>query len=423
LSQADGEQNSPHREHTNSVSALFQAGGLAVVLVEVDRKHFLASIVPVIVNSVLNSHHFIVDIVAFVSKGDFPRSRLGEKQRGKILASWVTRKMRTIAQFAIRDPNGDDEAPGKRRGSVGIAPRASTGSGTLHSMGAGSLGSRGPPSGKLQPQQVNLPPELHSSPLRDAPVPGAALPPNEFHAELPTTYPQHHSIPELPAEDAAELDAQTPTGSPGGDRRPDQTAAPPVHIRVHDLSVRMSATNYSPVDPHGPFAPFTPSEEAQDYSGAVPHGDRPGSRGNEALVTAAQNLPGSLLPPAAIAELRGVLPHHVVDDDKAEDNSKPPPLPSYANKPYLAMLSEDEGRDGRLPGMASPPRSKAPGGHQRQGSSSDGNKPLPPVPGTEAPKGGTRDSALSGTEDWPAEALMHMGIAPTSRVKRKEVQR
>ena len=43
-----------------------------------------------------------------MSKGDFPRSRLGEKQRGKILASWVTRKMRTIAQFGIRDADGAD---------------------------------------------------------------------------------------------------------------------------------------------------------------------------------------------------------------------------------------------------------------------------------------------------------------------------
>lgn len=58
---------------------------------------------PVIVNAILNEHQIIVDIVAFVNKGDFPRSRLGEKQRGKILAGWVTRKMRTLAQFAIRD--------------------------------------------------------------------------------------------------------------------------------------------------------------------------------------------------------------------------------------------------------------------------------------------------------------------------------
>ena len=63
----------------------------------------MASIVPVIVNAILNEHQIVVDIVAFVNKGDFPRSRLGEKQRGKILASWVTRKMRTMAQFGIRD--------------------------------------------------------------------------------------------------------------------------------------------------------------------------------------------------------------------------------------------------------------------------------------------------------------------------------
>ena len=93
-----------------SISAVFQAGGLIVVLVEVMRKAYLASIVPVIVNTILNEHQVIADIVAFVSRGDFPRSRLGEKQRGKILASWVTRKMRTIAQFSIRDPDAADSS-------------------------------------------------------------------------------------------------------------------------------------------------------------------------------------------------------------------------------------------------------------------------------------------------------------------------
>lgn len=73
------------------------------MLVEVGRKAYLASIVPVIVNAILSEHQIVVDIVAFVNKGDFPRSRLGEKQRGKILATWVTRKMRTMAQFGIRD--------------------------------------------------------------------------------------------------------------------------------------------------------------------------------------------------------------------------------------------------------------------------------------------------------------------------------
>ena len=72
------------------------------------RKAYLASIVPVIINAILNEHQIVADIVAFVGKGDFPRSRLGEKQRGKILASWVTRKMRTIAQFSIRDPESEE---------------------------------------------------------------------------------------------------------------------------------------------------------------------------------------------------------------------------------------------------------------------------------------------------------------------------
>ena len=94
-----------HRNITQGGCAVFQAGGLVVVLVEVYRKAYLASVVPVIVNTILNEHQIIVDIVAFVGQGDFPRSRLMEKQRGKILASWVTRKLRTIAQFGIRDPD------------------------------------------------------------------------------------------------------------------------------------------------------------------------------------------------------------------------------------------------------------------------------------------------------------------------------
>lgn len=123
-------------------SAVFQAGGLVVVLAEITRKAYLGSVVPVIVNAILNEHQIIVDIVAFVNKGDFPRSRLGEKQRGKILAGWVTRKMRTLAQFAIRDmdpasilggepgiPDGPDPnraSIGSQRSMGGLAPGSSS---------------------------------------------------------------------------------------------------------------------------------------------------------------------------------------------------------------------------------------------------------------------------------------------------------
>lgn len=91
-----------------------------MVLVEVGRKAYLASIVPVIVNAILNEHQIVVDIVAFVNKGDFPRSRLGEKQRGKILASWVTRKMHTMAQFGIRDAES-----GLQDATEAVEPRTS----------------------------------------------------------------------------------------------------------------------------------------------------------------------------------------------------------------------------------------------------------------------------------------------------------
>jgi len=96
-----------HRALVKGGCAIFQAGSLLVLVAEVRTRAFLASLVPVIVNAALNEHQLVLDIVAFVAMGDFTRSRLGEKQRGKILASWVSRKMRTIAQFSIRDADAE----------------------------------------------------------------------------------------------------------------------------------------------------------------------------------------------------------------------------------------------------------------------------------------------------------------------------
>ncbi|KAK3716985.1 hypothetical protein LTR37_006040 [Vermiconidia calcicola] len=98
-----------HRAIVPGGCAIFQAGSLLVLVAEVRTRAFLASLVPVIVNSVLNEHQLVLDIVAFVAMGDFPRSRLGEKQRGKVLSNWVSRspKMRAIAQFSIRDPDAE----------------------------------------------------------------------------------------------------------------------------------------------------------------------------------------------------------------------------------------------------------------------------------------------------------------------------
>lgn len=100
------------------------------------RKSYLASLVPVIVNAILNEHQIVVDIVAFVSKGDFPRSRLGEKQRGRVLAGWVSRKMRTLAQFAIRDMDQDGRyaALEAHRASVGSIRSSIPGASSLRNM-------------------------------------------------------------------------------------------------------------------------------------------------------------------------------------------------------------------------------------------------------------------------------------------------
>lgn len=126
-----------------------------MLVAEVRTRAFLASLVPIIVNTVLNEHQLVLDIVAFVQMGHFPRSRLGEKQRGKILASWVSRKMHTIAQFGIRDPDavvGEGSSVGTvgpegRRGSAqsgnaaAMGLRRSAASGGLPPASAGAGGS------------------------------------------------------------------------------------------------------------------------------------------------------------------------------------------------------------------------------------------------------------------------------------------
>ncbi|EWC47116.1 hypothetical protein DRE_03485 [Drechslerella stenobrocha 248] len=123
-----------HRNVVPGGSAVFQAGGLVVVLIEAYHKSFLASIVPVIVNAILNEHQLVVDIVAFVGQGDFPRSRLGEKQRGKILANWVTVKLRTIAQFKIRDLDATEHAA-----VMQVLQQSHAEEPPLHAEGAGAL--------------------------------------------------------------------------------------------------------------------------------------------------------------------------------------------------------------------------------------------------------------------------------------------
>lgn len=150
----------------------------------------MASLVPVIVNTVLNEHQLVLDIVAFVAFGDFPKSRLGEKQRGKVLGNWVSRKMRTIAQFSIRDPDaegsvstvGPEDAMGGRRGSA-------------QSGVAGGSMTRMPPGSSLR----------HSESITHMPVEEE---PGEMENDMLTVHTQH---PGPPPERSDSRNDATPT--------------------------------------------------------------------------------------------------------------------------------------------------------------------------------------------------------------------
>ncbi|KAK4631032.1 hypothetical protein CLAFUR4_03808 [Fulvia fulva] len=171
-----------HRALVRGGCAIFQAGSLLVLIAEVRTRAFLASLVPIIVNTVLNEHQLVLDIVAFVALGDFPRSRLGEKQRGKILATWVARKMRTIAQFSIRDPDADGSVgtvvPGEhmqslqRRGSAQASLRQGQSSlRHMESLATMPVAEVSPNAEMGDPLHLHAPPELVYEPPRNDDTP------------------------------------------------------------------------------------------------------------------------------------------------------------------------------------------------------------------------------------------------------------
>jgi hypothetical protein len=175
--------------------------------------------VPVIINAVLNEHQLVIDIVSFVIRGDFHRSRLGEKQRGKILAGWVTRKMRTIAQYSIRDLHGF----GLQEGQIAEEPQGrmsmSGASMTMRSM-TGPASIKG---GSMRASSLGVAAAMNNLHIQTGQYPPSI-------SELPTqNYPE--SIPELGDETARGGD--TPTG--------------------RDYVGHGSGTGYSPLDTTGVF--------------------------------------------------------------------------------------------------------------------------------------------------------------------------
>jgi hypothetical protein len=352
-------------------SAVFQAGGLVVVVVEIFRRNFLAAMVPVIVNAILNEHQLVIDIVAFVIKGDFHRSRLGEKQRGKILAGWVTRKMRTIAQYSIRDPNGEDnfnqitEEPGTMHG------RTSTGT-FRNSMQAGSF--RGSVQGgsmlgmNAQMQNLQLQTgsaqELHGqSQPNFAPYAGAS--------ELPSqSYPE--SIPELTSTTMSSSQTYQQRGDGGDDT--------PTELRKEFLPEMggddTHLNSYFPGEGHDSFDSKTHQYNQQYGVLGVHNADLP-----------------SILQPGVNAGDAG------------------PPEPHYGYKPSMTDPSHDE-NIGHF-NFNDDETTPQPGDRWTLPSQQHHSHSSYSEYESEKPSGGLRvANAHSGDEEeWAQDALMHMNFA------------
>ncbi|KAL9592095.1 MAG: hypothetical protein Q9179_007062 [Wetmoreana sp. 5 TL-2023] len=350
-----------HRNIVPGGCAVFQAGGLVVVLVEVSRKAYLASVVPVIVNAVLNEHQLIVDIVAFVSKGDFPRSRLHEKQRGKILASWVTRKMRTIAQFGIRDADGADSQ---------ITEVAEPKSGVGSVVGVGS-------SLRKVENAIATPRAADQEPI--VPGDGAA-------AEIPGQ-PYESSILESPPLDTIRKDDDrdnTPTGAPASQTHLQTTTAtatdgryrsnssnapqvvtsgsyfPPQHQQQQDANEPYSASVYSPQSQYSTYQASSPLNEPNTASSKFDF--------NPSSAPAPPRFDSKSVPQA----------HTRVSDSQPSNND----LYNLRSEPYRQPQAQ---------------------GRNFSGGSTSG--------------GGGRNLRVANAttnevgEEWPQEALMHMNIS------------
>lgn len=357
-------------------SAVFQAGGLVVVLVEVGRKAYLASMVPVIVNAILGEHQLIVDIVAFVSKGDFPRSRLGEKQRGKILASWVTRKLHTIAQFSIRDADAADSQ---------ITEVAEPRSGLGSTVGVGS--------------SLRNVKSVHSPPAEDMQAQDyMALPPGI--SEMPVTS-YENSIVESPPLALAEEDRDdTPT-----DARAFQNDYP-------------TPTGLDPGEQY--------RSNYMQFGGPVSAQELPETSHELRLTNA--SAPGAYPDYHTYSSLTEATPNankSEFDFSNPETFDASPPEIPYASKPTLSLSHQREPsteRFGDLNGngdLWSLPSSQRRPSYNTSGSN-------PPQTGAQvfspdthsdhrnnelSSRGQSSQSSSDDHEDWPQEALMHMSLS------------
>lgn len=90
-----------HSDIYKNGSCIFKCSDYTILVCESKRTRFFASLVPVIINTVLSKHHIVIDIIAFIKKGEFPISRLGTKQRARIVDAWVQGVIPLTALYGI----------------------------------------------------------------------------------------------------------------------------------------------------------------------------------------------------------------------------------------------------------------------------------------------------------------------------------
>lgn len=173
--------------------------------------------------------------MAFVEKGDFPRSRLGEKQRGKVLATWVSRKMRTIAQFSIRDGDAEGSISGTTVvPEEGMGRRGSAQSGKAGTIGNGSLRRAGGTAGSSLRHVESV---THMTVPEEAPMLGAGL-------SLQTSPSNPSSLTSTafePMSFGSSFDGHA-------DEREAKSDDTPTNERPRPLALN-TTTDYSPIEP------------------------------------------------------------------------------------------------------------------------------------------------------------------------------
>lgn len=90
-----------HGDIFKNGSCIFKCADYTIIVCESRRSRNFSSLVPLIANTVLSKHHLIVDIVAFIKKGEFPILRLGTKQRARIIDAWVQGVIPITALYGV----------------------------------------------------------------------------------------------------------------------------------------------------------------------------------------------------------------------------------------------------------------------------------------------------------------------------------